>query len=240
MDDNIFQHVLDRVANAAVSDAPYPHFFVENVFPEEFYQTLLAHLPSPDLMTSLAQTEKVTKGFYLDRFITSLGEEELLQLPFDQFLFWSPVAQFLNSEPWISMLLNKFAEPLKNRFASQLGNINFTSTAELLCDKTNYSIGPHTDHPVRVLTLLFYFPETTQQSHMGTSIYRPKEKTFECEGFTHYPAERFERIYTAPFLPNSLFGFFKNTHSFHGVEPITETGVERRLMNYYLRWNHNS
>lgn len=240
MDDTVFGHVLNQVANARVASAPFPHFFVQNVFPQDYYEALTHHLPNPEQMVSLGQTEKVPKGTYAERFVTSLSEEELPQLPFDQFLFWSPVSVFLNSERWIHMLLKKFDTPIKERFGSKYDAVNFTSTIELLCDKTKYSIGPHTDHPVRVLTLLFYFPKTAEQSHLGTSIYQPKEKSFECEGLTHYPFDRFEKIYTAPFLPNSLFGFVKNTRSFHGVEPILEENVERHLMNYYLRWNHNS
>jgi len=40
---------------------------------------------------------------------------------------------------------------------------------------------------------------------------------------------------TMPFLPNSLFAFLKTHNSFHGVEPIQETGVRRDLLLYDIK-----
>jgi hypothetical protein len=105
-------------------------------------------------------------------------------------------------------------------------------------DLSDYSIGPHTDHPIRVLTLLFYLPFTNELSHLGTSVYHPRNISFECEGFHHYPFQDFIRLFTAPFHPNSMFGFIKTNRSFHGVEPIAQKGIERNLLSYYLQWNH--
>lgn len=135
------------------------------------------------------------------------------------------------------MLVEKFSSPIKERFAKQHENIQFSSYAELIRDKSNYSIGPHTDLPIRVLTLLFYFPRTSDQAHLGTSIYTPENPSFTSEGTYHYPHNEFKKVYTAAFTPNSVFGFFKSEHSFHGVETIQDQDVERNLMNYYLKWH---
>ena len=106
--------------------------------------------------------------------------------------------------------------------------------ALLVQDITNYKLGPHTDTPHKVITLLFYLPKDTSQSHMGTSIYVPKEPTFRCPGGPHYPHEGFERLWSMPFLPNSLFAFFKTDNSFHGVEPVRDEGCRRWLLLYDL------
>jgi hypothetical protein len=45
----------------------------------------------------------------------------------------------------------------------------------------------------------------------------------------------FDRMMTMPFLPNSLFAFLKTHNSFHGVEPIQETGVRRDLLLYDIK-----
>jgi hypothetical protein len=106
-----------------------------------------------------------------------------------------------------------------------------------LRDFEQYSIGPHTDHPARAMTLLFYFPKSSKQAHLGTSIYRPLQPGFRCEGLVHHSFEQFIKIHEVPFLPGSVFGFFKNDHSFHGVEVLHEKSCERNLLNYYLRWD---
>jgi hypothetical protein len=40
-------------------------------------------------------------------------------------------------------------------------------------------------------------------------------------------------VFTAPFRPNSLFGFVKTANSFHGVEPLKENETCRRQLLLY-------
>ena len=102
-------------------------------------------------------------------------------------------------------------------------------------DLTNYSIGPHTDAPHRLITMLFYCPEDDSRQHLGTSIYWPNDNDFRCRGGPHYPFNRFRKITTMPYKRNSLFAFFKDERSFHGVEPIPDAQCERDLMLYDVR-----
>ena len=238
MEANVLQHVMDKLARADIQSSPFPNFYIENVFPEKFYQELLANFPENSFFQRLSQTGKVDPRTYAERFVLSLQGESIIQLPFGQALFWSQFAAAISSQEWYAMLLGKFGPQIRERFGIHYDRVKFSSTAELVQDITYYSIGPHTDHPIRVLTLLFYFPSSKNQSHLGTSVYQPLDESFECEGFTHHPFEGFKKIYTAPFLPNSLFGFVRSDRSFHGRELILDRGIKRNLMNYYLQWNH--
>jgi len=238
MERDVLLHVKDRFAETLIHSSPYAHFYIENIFPEEFYQELIANLPDTSSFQSLSRSGKVDPRTYAERFVMPLEDEELEQLPFSHFLFWSKFAEAIKSAEWCSMLLEKFDSQIKERFGAHYERVKFSSTAELVRDRTNYSIGPHTDHPIRVLTLLFYFPSSQDQSHLGTSVYRPLDSSFECEGFTHHLFEGFEKLHTAFFLPNSVFGFVRSNRSFHGREPIRDEGVERNLLNYYLQWNY--
>ena len=40
------QHVIDRLKTAEIIPDPYPHYCLDRVFPEDFYQSLLRHLPA--------------------------------------------------------------------------------------------------------------------------------------------------------------------------------------------------
>ena len=91
-------------------------------------------------------------------------------------------------------------------------------------------IGPHTDHPERIFSLLFYLPEASSTEELGTSIYIPKDKSFTCEGGPHYNRNFFKRVATMPYKQNSLFVFPKTINSFHGVEELMDEGVNRRLI----------
>jgi hypothetical protein len=80
--------------------------------------------------------------------------------------------------------------------------------------------------------LLFYLPGDESQSHLGTSMYVPRDPAFHCPGGPHYEYRGFDCAWTMPFVPNSLFAFVKSNTSFHGVEPVTEPGARRWLLLY--------
>jgi hypothetical protein len=54
-------------------------------------------------------------------------------------------------------------------------------------------------------------------------------------GGPHYPHALFHLVKTMEYRRNSLFAFFKNDYSFHGVEPIADENVQRDLMLYDVR-----
>ena len=236
MSDDVFDHLCYRIANAPTRTYPYSHFFVDSLFPEEFYQELCTSFPDTEHYQKLSDTGKVPPGTYDKRYVLSLQDDKLMQLPWQQMLFWQRMAQFLSDPHLVSILVDKFRPEIQKRFGEHADRVRFSSFAELVRDYQHYSIGPHTDHPVRVVTLLFYFPQNHEKAHLGTSLYRPIDPAFTCEGTTHHRFEGFIRTQTMPFIPNSLFAFVKTERSFHGVEPIQDEGFERNLMNYYLRW----
>ena len=122
---------------------------------------------------------------------------------------------------------------------NQVDTVQTGTEILLVRDHTNYSIGPHTDSPSRLLSLLFYFPRDDSLSHLGTSIYMPKDPQFSCIGGPHYKPNNFDRVQTMPYRPNSLFAFMKNDKSFHGVEPIADQDIQRDLLLYDIRLEPN-
>jgi hypothetical protein len=84
------------------------------------------------------------------------------------------------------------------------------------------------------VSLLFYLPPDDSMRHLGTSIYAPRDPTLRCEGTAHHPFERFKRVATMEYRPNTLFGFFKTDRAFHGVDPIADERVERDLLLYNI------
>jgi len=128
------------------------------------------------------------------------------------------------------VLTRKFHSYLVQRFEGR--KISLYDEALLVQDTTNYALGPHSDAPRKVITLLFYLPKDTSQQHLGTSIYVPRDREWTCLGGPHYQHEDFERLWTMPFLPNSLFVFFKTDRSFHGVEPVADPDTRRWLLLY--------
>jgi hypothetical protein len=63
-------------------------------------------------------------------------------------------------------------------------------------------------------------------------MYLPNDESFRCPGGPHHARDRFSLLHTNPFLPNTLFAFFKTDNSFHGVEPVADPDCRRWLLLY--------
>jgi hypothetical protein len=230
----MIDHLIQKIGATRVQTSPFSYFFVENIFPDTYYQELLLNIPSPTDYQPLSKGKIVREGTYNQRFCLPLEEGALASLPFPQFLFWSQFSQILKSDLVVAKILHLFQNEFHKRFGDR--NIPVFPDLGLISDHSNYSIGPHTDHPQKVLTLLFYFPKDENQKNLGTSLYEPLDSHFHCTGLMHHPFEKFKKIASIPFLPNSVFGFFKSDRSFHGVEPLGEQELPRNLLSYQLLW----
>ena len=234
MSSDVSLHVLYRIANAPIQPFPFPHIFVRDVFPQDFYRTIRTMLPPKEAFTTLKSLGRVGSGYPDTRFVLPLAPDKLgaAAEPFRS--FWSEVASWLVGGPFGSMVLPKFAEILEQRFGN-LATQAFFDEALLVQDYTTYALGPHTDTPSKVLSFLFYLPADDSRSHLGTSIYLPKDPNFLCPGGPHYDFDLFRRVYTMPYVPNTLFAFLKTDNSFHGVEPIKDEQVQRDILLYDVR-----
>lgn len=222
-------HLSYKVGNAPVSMFPFPHFFVQDVFPKDFYDQLQENLPDPQAMLPIEQVRPV-KG-YKERFVMELGGEQMAKLPENKRQFWGGVDDWLVGGRFGKLVFSKFEHFIEERYKGEPPP-QFYDESLLVQDITNYKLGPHTDAQRKVITLLFYLPKDNAQQHLGTSIYVPKDPNFTCVGGPHYPRDGFERLYSMPFLPNSLFCFLKTYNSFHGVEPVGDPDTRRWLLLY--------
>lgn len=218
-----------KVGNAPFNMFPYPHFYIPDVFPADFYRQIQQNLPDPQTMIPIEEARQM-KGCK-ERFVLGLDAKNLATLPADKQAFWSDLAGWMVGANFRSLILKKFQPFIDQRFAG-IDGVEFYDEALLVQDITNYSLGPHTDTPRKVVTLLFYLPPDDTQRHMGTSLYLPKDAEFTCPGGPHHDREKFVRLHTNPFAPNSMFAFFKTNNSFHGVEPVADPDCRRWLLLY--------
>ena len=225
-------HAEYRIANAPVQPYPYAHFYLRDVFPQDFYAELQRQLPDAQALDRLGQWGRA-QG-YPERSIMKLGGERPAALSEAQHLFWRRLAQWAFSGRLGSLVLGKFNAIVEQRL-KDMADMEVSDELLLVHDRTRYSLGPHTDSPVKVVSLLFYLPADERLAQYGTSIYLPKDPGFTCPGGPHHGFEGFDRLATMPFVPNSLFGFVKTDNSFHGVEPFLATGAGRWLLLYDLR-----
>jgi hypothetical protein len=219
-----------KIGNGQVMNMPFPHMYIENIFPLHIYEAIQNNLPESNKLEVISKKRPVIG--YKERFVFCFDDESLLNLDNEKRIFWEEFKNRMLSKTFMNFLLSRFMPYISSRFQNQnIQQLKFNSELLLIQDTMNYKIGPHTDSPRKVISFLFYLPKDYSQKELGTSIYMPKDFNFKCNGGPHHPRENFEKITTMPFLPNSLFCFPKTDDSFHGVEKI-ETDEKRWLLLY--------
>jgi len=227
-------HVLKRIGAAPVRREPFAHCIVDGVFPAEFYEEIIDHWPQEESWQPLAESGRVTG--YAERKVVLMDAAGLARLDEARRAFWRErVGAWLLGE--------RLREHVVQKFAADLAGTEFAARPEetagdalIVSDRTNYAIGPHTDAPHRVVSLLFYLPEDATFSRFGTSFYAPLDAAFRSRGDRpHHSFKQFRRSHTVEFVPNRLVLFPKSDRCFHGVERVDLPGIERRLLIYNVR-----
>lgn len=232
MDAGIEDHVYRRIAGTPVEAMPFPHQYVNSVFPEDFYRSLLGRLPAREAYTALGRTGTLTStGLYPERSVIDVAALATQERTAGAAGFWDGFARWIHGAAFLRLLLECYRVPIAERFGEG-ARIATTAQARLVRDRTNYALGPHTDAPYKLLSLLFYLPADDRRPHLGTSLYAPLDPAFRCPGGPHHPFGKFRRIATMAYAPNALFIFFKTDAAFHGVEPVREPSVERNIIQY--------
>ena len=227
--------MLYRIGNTPIHSYPFPHIYVRDVFPAEFYEELIGNLPPRDAFAPLSKVRPISSDVYdKTRSVVNLDPESVGKLGEPYRAFWERVARMVVGSELGKLVFEKFGELIQARFKGG-PNVELFDEALLVRDTQNYALGPHTDSPLKVAAFLFYLPADDSQPHLGTSIYVPKDRRFTCPGGPHHRFDGFDRMLTMPYLPNSLFAFFKTSNSFHGVEPVNDAGAQRNLLLYDLR-----
>jgi hypothetical protein len=221
-------HTTYRFANAPVCHYPFHHFYIQDVFPGDFYTEIIRHLPTHAELFPIEEKRSV-KG-YKERFVSCFDDPSLNLLSKERGDFWRAFRDVYLRGFFGTSLVNKFAALISKRFPGE--SPAFRDELLLVHDTKNYSLGPHTDSSRKVITVLFYLPVDRDHQALGTSIYVPNDPAFSCPGGPHHKHDRFRRIHTAPYLPNSALCFLKSDVSFHGVEQILEEGYGRWLLLY--------
>ncbi len=72
--------LIQRITAAPIERHPFPHCIIDNIFPDEFYDSLLEHWPALDLFGSQADTGRVTSGAYKERMVLEFAPERLARL----------------------------------------------------------------------------------------------------------------------------------------------------------------
>lgn len=231
------RHFIDRLSTAEVMRDPYPHYFIEQVFPDDYYRELLNHLPETSVYENLYEVTDLKLDHFRHRDQRDMNEGWTEKLPGDLKQFWNSFNEWFLGPDLAQSVLGSFADALRARFGERASWPAVSVESQLIRHRAGYFLGPHSDLHTKLVVLLLYLAPDNNAEHLGTSLYRPKDPGFTCPNSTHYPFEDFIRVKTAPYRPNSLLAFLRSDVSFHGLEPLSEQDVTasgRDVIQYVL------
>ena len=211
------EHIVGRLRSAKVDHDPFPHYVLEQVFPDDYYRELLRHLPASDVYDNLYEVTDLKLDHFRHRDQRDMDHGWTDRLPSDLQTFWT------SFNDWF--LSHELAQAVLESFGGRESWPAVTIESQFIRHRAGYFLGPHSDLYTKLVVLLLYLAPDNSAEHLGTSLYRPKEAGFSCPQSKHYAFEDFVRVKTAPYRPNSLLAFVRSDVSFHGLEPLSAEDV---------------
>ena len=218
-------HFIERLRTARVEADPFPHYYLEGVFPEDYYQEMLSRLPGSSIYDNLYEVTTLKLDHFKHRYQRDLTEGWTSALPPELQPFWNSFNEWFLSPELAHAVLESFAEPLRPRIGEKENWPEVSVESQFIRHRAGYFLGPHSDLYTKLVVLLLYLAPDSTNEKLGTSLYRPKAEGFSCPDSKHYAFEDFIRVKTAPYRPNSLLAFVRSDISFHGLDPLSEQDV---------------
>lgn len=231
----VLEHIIASIDACEAVDEPFSHCYYENVFPQDFYDEILARLPSPEEYHALNLKAWSRANGESTRDRMFLSREGLAPLEKKQCDFWTTVTNVILSEQVKRAIFAKLWKDISYRFdvkREDIPDIKGHPRGVLFRDTDEYRIKPHPDGESRIVTMMFYLPRDLSQEELGTSLYvkRPFHKRLL--------GEKFEEVKRFPYRPNSGMAFVINRPpgktSWHGRELIPPgSGVRNSILTQF-------
>lgn len=227
----ISSHWEDMIADKAIEDEPFQHYYIENVWPADVYDKMLELLPPPDLYRALNPKRWVNDKGESTRDVFDFTDS-LDKLHGEQGAFWRQVVAAITSRRIKDLMFDKFRRDIALRVnvpPAEVNNVPVHVAITLARDIEDYRLKPHPDGWPRIVTAQFYLPCDNSQEDLGTSLYvrQPLAKRLFGKSFVE--------VKRMPFRPNSGYAFAVNDcperKSYHGRElMLSGSGVRNSLL----------
>ena len=236
--DKALRKTTQKLRTAPFREDPYTYLVLDHVFPEKIFKEIVRLWPDEGVFDDINKTGRVTAGAYSARQIFMLNDRATLdRLSGEQKDFWYGIAHWMMSEDFTRSILNKILPYLQAEAGDAVNTWRFTPRPQLVVDKGDYALTPHTDANNRAIVMLFYCPKDESLKDQGTSVYAPKKNAMLPDAGpnwgAHMPKDLFELVDTVEFVPNRVLAFVRSNTSYHGVEPMHCDGG-RRILSWKL------
>ncbi len=220
----ILDYITGVIEGLEENNDPYSHFYTTGIFPDEFYDDILKHLPPLKHYENFSHPDAILPSGKSARNRLPLGPKSIAKLPEKYRNFWEQYAPIFESDQFKFSVYNILQHDLKKRF-EDLKSIPAKPHVFLFRDTTGYTIRPHPDTAGKAATVLFYLPRDNSVPEYGTWMYKKNGD------------DKFDKVQQWKFLKNSVGGFPVSDKSYHGVEQIRDSNTTRDVLMviYYIK-----
>jgi hypothetical protein len=230
------QHLLKRLEQTPAQEAPFSHFYIEDVLPRDLYAALLDLLPAEDMYSRASEKYKDGEVGYVRTFF-NLDAVNLYRLPKQARPLWGGVATALMSAEVKEAVFGKLHKDLVFRYGvkpAEAKGLPGFAMPTLYREVEGFEIPPHPDTRKKVVTMHLYLPRDRSQLNLGTALYRKRLLAWPFGTWHH----RFVKVKQFPFQPNSGYAFVVNNtvtkKSWHGREKLPAgAGVRNTLLTTF-------
>jgi Tfp pilus assembly protein PilF len=198
--EDVLAHMIAAYEAAPLRMSPFEHFYVEGLFPDDFYNDLLANLPDTSSYDELAHKDAMLPNGRSSRLKFQLEVQNIKTLPEPKRSFWLDYAWVFMSDGLKFANFDKFSRKIHARV-----------NPVLFRDIAGYKILPHPDIPSKKVTTQFYLPRDNSKPHLGTCLYTK-------HGEDEHDERSFAKAGQFAFRRNSGYSFVVCESSWHGVE----------------------
>lgn len=198
--------LISAIRAAELFDSPFPSLYFRNVFPSDFYQTLLNSFPAEELYREMYHPDAILPSGRSSRKVFELHEENFALLDRPRADVWRKVLSTVTSPDFAQELFLKLTG-------------NKTTQAYPKCaltrDSAGFFISPHPDWFTKLLTVQLFLPSRFDQAGLGTTFYDGPEKP----------------LFNLPFTPNTGYAFAVSNRSWHGRDRLPTLKEPRNTLS---------
>lgn len=220
--DAVVERIVGRIADAPIDTVPTENIYLEDVFPADLYQEMIARLPADHVLDPIVHPDAVAADGRVTRRLLDLTEATLGRIDAQDRDFWQAMTRVCTAPALAAAIVDKFHATLRARFGEELPEL--VAVPLLYRDFPGYRIGIHPDAASKIATLQFYLPADESQRHLGTSFH-----TRTPQGFEDYK--------TNDFKPNAAYSFVRSDESWHSVGQLgaQESARNTLALTFYIK-----
>lgn len=221
----ISRHLAERVSATPLTQTPFDHLVLTDIFPADIYTQILEWLPPSHYYRGLNHSEALLPDGRSARLQFPLVPGNVARLPEGARQFWHAMAAAVHSREVECAYKHKFREALERVSGKALASIRLRPYATLFRDVGGYKISVHPDSPRKAITTQFYLPRDESQLHLGTVFHEAS------------PEGGYAQVQAMRFAPNTGYAFAVSPTSFHSVNPMRADDQPRNSLMIIINYD---